>query len=89
VLVVAAAVALNSFAGERGLLKMSRTARGRRALAASVDQLRRENAILVEEARRLREDPAAIEEIARRDFGFVRRGEIVVILRQPQARPPA
>jgi cell division protein FtsB len=88
-LVVSVAVAVNALVGERGILEMRRSGRAQQALAASLDTLRQENAQLAEEARRLRQDPAAIEQIARRELGLVRRGEVVVILRQPQARPPA
>jgi cell division protein FtsB len=88
-LVASVVMALNALVGERGLLEMRRVGRARQALATSIDKLRQENLALAEEARRLRQDPAAIEQIARRDLGLLRRGEVVVILKQPQARPPA
>ncbi len=87
-LVVSAIVALNALVGERGILEMRRAGRVHQALATSLEQLRQENAILVNEARQLRQDPQTIERIARRDLGLVRRGEVVVILRRPPARPP-
>jgi cell division protein FtsB len=37
---------------------------------------------LREEARRLREDPAALEEAARRDLGLLRPGETLVVVRK-------
>lgn len=40
----------------------------------------RTNAQLRGEVRRLREDPRAVEEIARRDLGLMRPGEIVFII---------
>lgn len=40
-----------------------------------------ENAGLREQARRLHEDPAMIERIARQDLGLVRPGEILVVLK--------
>jgi cell division protein FtsB len=49
--------------------------------------LRSENAALREEARRLREDPAAIEEIARRELGLMSPGEKLFIIRDVD--PPA
>ena len=47
-------------------------------LEAGIALLKRENARLVQEAKRLREDPSYAEAIARRQFGFVRPGETVV-----------
>ena len=61
--------------------------------AAAVARQRAENARLREQARRLREDPEAIEEIARRELGLIRPGEKVFIIQDapPAARgaPPA
>ena len=57
-------------------------------LAASVASQRAENARLREQARRLREDPGAIEEIARRELGLIRPGERVFIVKDaPPAKP--
>ena len=47
-------------------------------LEAEIAALNRENARLVQEAKRLREDPSYAEAGARRQFGFVRPGETVV-----------
>ena len=59
-------------------------------LEAEVTALRKENRQLVEEARRLREDPAYAEAEARRQFGFVRPGETVVKFRDQKTKnsPP-
>jgi len=43
--------------------------------------LKQENAGLREQIRRLREDPEAIEAIARQDLGLMRPGEILVIVK--------
>ena len=43
--------------------------------------LKAENDALREQARRLREDPTFIEEVARREFGLIREGERVFIIR--------
>jgi cell division protein FtsB len=40
---------------------------------------------LREEARRLREEPSAIEEIARRELGLIKPGEKLFIIREAQA----
>jgi cell division protein FtsB len=48
----------------------------------SISALRVENARLRENARRLREDPSAIEALARRELGLMRRGEILFVIHQ-------
>ena len=53
-------------------------------LEAEVALLRRENLRLAEEARRLREDPAYAEAVARRELGLVRPGETVVKFRRAE-----
>ena len=50
-------------------------------LTASIARQRAENARLLEEARRLREDPSMIEEIARRELGLIRPGELLFIVK--------
>ena len=58
-------------------------------LAASILRQRAENARLREQARRLREDPGAIEEIARRELGLIKPGERVFIVKDiPPAKAP-
>lgn len=51
-----------------------------RSLDASLALAKTENARLREEARRLREDPATIEVLARRDLGLIRPGEKLFIV---------
>lgn len=85
---VACAVLLlvESLFGERGLTAMFEARRQHDAVQASLDRLRDENARLRHQARRLREDPAAIEEVARRDLRLIAPGEKVFIIKD--ARPP-
>lgn len=45
----------------------------------------RENEKLRARVRALKNDPQAVEEIARRDLGLVRPGEVVIDLRPPEA----
>ena len=49
--------------------------------------LRRENLTLQERQRRLRDDRSAVEEAARRDLGFIRRGEILFLITPARSRP--
>lgn len=50
-------------------------------LVATIAQQRTENARLRDVARRLREDPATIEEVARRELGLMKPGEKLFILK--------
>ena len=83
-LFVASVIAIDGLVGDRGLLAMMRARREYDTAAAAVAGQRAENARLREEARRLREDPAAIEEIARRELGLIRPGEKVFIIKDVQ-----
>lgn len=67
--------------GEKGLLETMKKRREYEALAATLEKARAENARLRAEARRLREDPAAIEEIARRELGLIKPGEKLFIVK--------
>jgi cell division protein FtsB len=87
-LFVAALIVVDGLVGERGLLTMLRARHEYDDLSASVARQRAENARLRDEARRLKEDPAAIEEIARRELGLIKPGEKVFIIRDvPPAKP--
>ena len=72
---------VDGLVGERGLLAMMRARQEYEGLAATIVNLRGENARLREEARRLREDPAAIEEQARRELGLIKPGEVLFIVK--------
>jgi cell division protein FtsB len=78
---VASVIVVDSLVGERGLIAMLRARHEYDELSASIARQRGENARLRETVRRLREDPAAIEEIARRELGLIRRGERVFIVK--------
>jgi cell division protein FtsB len=82
---------VNAVVGENGYLATVR-ARGEKAvLASSVTRVRLENQQLQDDSRRLAQDPAALEEAARRSLGLMRPGETMVIIRDaaPAAHPPA
>jgi cell division protein FtsB len=63
--------------GEHGLSQTIRARREYGQAAAALAVLKQENAGLREEARRLAEDPAAIELIAREEMGLIRPGEVL------------
>ena len=72
--------------GERGLLANTQL-RQRNAQQSSVNaDLTASNQELTDDIRRLREDPAAVEELAREELGLIKDGELLIILRDaPQA----
>jgi cell division protein FtsB len=87
-LFVASVIVLDGLVGDRGLLAMLRARQEYDVLSATIARQRLENARLRETARRLREDPSAIEEIARRELGLIKPGERVFIVKDvPPAKP--
>ena len=83
---VASLVIVDNLVGDRGLLAMLRARQEYDELAGTLATIRSENARLRAEVRRLKEDPRAIEEIARRDLGLIKAGEKVFIVKDIQ--PP-
>jgi cell division protein FtsB len=89
VLFVASVIIVDGLVGDRGLLAMLRARHEYDDLAASISRQQAENTRLREQARRLREDPSAIEEIARRELGLIKPGERVFIVKDvPPAKAP-
>ena len=77
---------IDALVGDKGLLAMMEARARYRTLEQSLGAARSENARLREEARLLREDPATIEEIARRELGLIRPGEKLFILKDVEPR---
>ena len=89
VVLVASIIIVDGLVGDRGLLAMLHARHEYDELAASLSRQRAENARLRDQARRLREDPTAIEEIARRELGLIKPGERVFIVKDiPPAKVP-
>lgn len=80
-LFIGCVVFVDALVGEKGLLETIKKRQEFRALEASIARARAENEQLREEARRLRTDPMAIEDIARRELGLIKPGEHLFILR--------
>ena len=78
---------VESLFGSRGLSAMMQARREYAVLANDLDRVRAENQRLQAEARRLREDPTAIEEAARRELGYMAPGEKVFILHDAKPAP--
>ena len=80
-LFAAVVLVVDALIGDKGFMDTLRIRREWHELARSVDDLRAENTRLVEQVRRLKEDPATLEGIAREEHGMIRPGEILFILK--------
>jgi cell division protein FtsB len=85
VLISSTVLMVDALVGENGYLAKLRAHRERAALQAAVVQLQNENLRLAELAERLKHDPHAIEEAARRDLGLMKPGEVVVVVHDANA----
>jgi len=72
---------LDALVGEKGLLEMVKKRQEYRALEQSLTDVRAENTRLREEAQRLQDDSSAIEDLARRELGFIKPGEKLFIVK--------
>ena len=80
-LAVGTVLMIDALVGDKGVLAMMQAREQYRALELSLSDARSENARMREEARRLREDPTAVEEIARRELGLIKPGERLFIIK--------
>jgi cell division protein FtsB len=78
---VTVVLVVDALVGDKGLLETVRARRQYADVAASLTALRRQNGVLREEIRRLKEDPAMIESIAREELGLVRPGELLFVVK--------
>lgn len=84
---VVCVLVVDALVGDQGLVATMRARKQYDQLASDLARVRAENSGLRAEARRLREDPAAIEELARRELGLISPGEKLFIIRD--IPPPA
>jgi cell division protein FtsB len=86
-LFVACIVAADALVGERGLAQSIKARREFSRSTVELSAMRAENATLREDIRRLKEDRSTLEQVARGELGLLRRGEILVIVKDvPPAR---
>ena len=78
---VVCVLAVDALVGDQGLVATIRARKQYSQLASDLSRLRHENAALRDEMRRLNEDPATIEEIARRELGLMSPGEKLFIIK--------
>ena len=83
------ALAVGSVFGDRGILSMVGEREKIEALRGELDALRSENARLSAEITDLRQNPRAIERLAREELGLARPDETVFLIRDasPDDRP--
>jgi cell division protein FtsB len=74
-------VVVDALVGDNGLLAMIKARQQYRTLEGALERVRAENASMRDQARRLREEPSAIEDIARRELGLIRPGEKLFIVK--------
>ena len=79
---------VDAIVGDKGFRATLGAKRNYEQLEAALSKAREENAQLREEARRLREDPATIEDVARRDLGLMKPGEKIFVIREVPASHP-
>lgn len=73
---------VDAVVGEKGLLTLFQARRQYQAVEAALEHARENNAELREQARRLREDASAVEELARQELGLIRPGEKLFIVKE-------
>ena len=80
VILVASLLVGNALIGDRGLMSMIRADREFASLSRLLTALRAENEGLRDEVRELKEEPRAIEQLAREELGLIRPGETLFIV---------
>jgi cell division protein FtsB len=81
------ALVVGSLFGDGGMLHMLGQRERSASLRREVEELRHENLRLATEIAALRQDPRAVERIAREELGLARPGELVFIIREELALP--
>jgi cell division protein FtsB len=77
----------DALVGENGLVERMRATRRHQDLKGTLTGLRDENTALRQRARRLRsEDPAIVEDLARRHLGMIKPGEVLFIIKDLEDR---
>lgn len=85
-LVAALAVAAYTALSPSGLSRWFSLRDEERQLDAQLETAERDNAKLVDEVKRLRDDPRVVEEAVREQLGYVKEGEVVLLVPEGAAR---
>jgi cell division protein FtsB len=83
-LAISAAFMINALVGDNGFLATIKARREYIAVQRDLNAIREENQRLKADMDRLKNDPTAIEEQARKDLGLIRPGETLVIVKDAQ-----
>ena len=86
-LLIGCVVFVDALVGEKGLLETMKKRQEFAVLEQAIRRARAENELLREEAKRLRSDPAAIEDLARRELGLIKPGETLFIVKEIPPTP--
>lgn len=78
---ITCALALNALIGERGLAETLRARQQLRRTQAELTVLRRQNGELSHQIHSLSKDLGTIELIAREELGLIRKGEVLVVVK--------
>lgn len=86
---VTVVLVVDALVGDKGLLDTMRARRQHAAISAAIAHLKQKNDRLREEIRRYRDDPSAIEALAREELGLMREGELLFIVRDVKPFDPS
>ena len=78
---VTVVLVVDALVGDRGVLERMRARKQFEAVSQSIEALKQENTELRNDVRRLREDPSAIEFLAREELGLIKPGEVLFIIK--------
>ncbi|MBM62206.1 MAG: hypothetical protein CL484_04585 [Acidobacteria bacterium] len=78
----------NGLVGNRGLVQTAKVRQEQQKLISSIERLRKLNRQLAQQVERLRGDPSALEELARRELGLLQPGEQVFIITDRELQKP-
>ena len=82
-------VMLNSLVGDKGVLQMLKKRQESQRLDQALAAAQAENAALRLDVQRLKSDPAAIEDLARRNLDLIKPGEKVFFIRDARSPKPS
>jgi cell division protein FtsB len=88
-IILVAALVLNSFFGDKGLIHLMGQRDRLEKLRREVEEIRNMNTRLAREITALRSQPSAIERIAREELGLAREGETVFLVPENTGRKAA
>lgn len=92
IVLIGCVLVIDSLVGDKGVLQILKKRQEVRELDQALAAARAENARLFQEMERLKNDPAALEDAARRDLGLIKPGEKLFIIKDAaptNARPDA